>query len=192
MDRLSDIAPPTVSALGASVGDGRLRRLASDGHLYFDHSSGWRLVDSADVSSWPVMIANYQGTNTATAAQYINGQQFTTLSVQKATDTHSAWDNSSSTFTVPQSGTYQVEMKVRPLDSLAASVSYGVGFDTVNQDSPAFAWGVTSTASVRRNGLLNNRVLALTAGQTLKLFTYVDQNASIGIYSAEIAVYRIR
>jgi len=86
-------------------------------------------------------------------------------------------------------------MKVRPLDSVAANISYGVGFDTANQDSPSFAWGTTNGASTRRHGLLNNRVLVLTAGQTLKLFAYIDANSQGGgipIYSAEIAVYRIR
>ena len=146
---------------------------------------------AAGGGTWPVLIASMQGANGA-AVQSITGQTFATLNVNATTDSHTGFNATTDAYTIPagQSGTYQINMKMRPVDANAGGSSYGIGCDTTNGDSASFFWGLTNATG--RHGLANARTVDLAAGAALKVFSYFDKVGSIGIYSAELIIYRIR
>lgn len=139
-----------------------------------------------DISQWPVFIGYIRPGSTAGAA-------FTRLPLNAAYDTHMGFDAVSSLYTVSQTGTYRLEMKVRYHDGAPGGISIGVGAGEVEGDDAAFFWGVTTGgAGGGRNGLLNQRLLYLEAGAQIRLYTYCDSPDQKIVASGELTIDRIR
>jgi hypothetical protein len=69
-----------------------------------------------------------------------------------------------------------------------SGVSYGVGVDTANHDSPTFTW---TTTNAYRNGFSNSRVAYLIAGTPVDLFVYVDSIKPIGVLAASLNIQQL-
>ena len=75
-------------------------------------------------------------------------------------------------------------------------MSFGLGIDIVNQDSPSFVWATFPTGATggyNRFVLQNSRTFLLTAGQQVRLFVYCDAGQNMtSINKAELVLIRIR
>lgn len=120
------------------------------------------------------------------AAQTVSGASFTTINLVAANDLGSHFNNTTHVYTVPSSGTYYISAKIRHRDNQPSGISIGMGMDIVNADNPSFFWGVTNG---QREGLQNSRIMSLTAGDAVRLYTYC--NTTLDVATAEINIYRI-
>jgi hypothetical protein len=124
-----------------------------------------------------------------------NGAGFITLQINATViDTANAFNTATWIYTVPETGVYEVNAKVRLADATPAGISYGLGIDTSNVDSAGFFWGVTNANNLgtgNRQGLFNSRIMALNAGDPLRAFTYVDNPSAVGVIAAELSCYRL-
>lgn len=146
-------------------------------------------------SLWPVCIVGRDGGSNSFQT-LTNSTGFTTVQLgnNASTDTHGGWNTSTHEYTIPQSGIYEVNMKLRLNDNTSA-VSFGVGFGPDNTDSPFFAWSNFPTGSVgsyNRFVLGNTIAGTLNAGQKVRLFCYVDSGASQQIIMASFILLRVR
>ncbi|MXV20302.1 hypothetical protein [Deinococcus xianganensis] len=144
------------------------------------------------VPSWPIMVARLGGGAGSEPGQVVTTQAFARLLVQAEYDSHGAFSNSTSIYTVPQSGVYRLEGKVRVLDgSMPAGYSIGLGIDRYEGDGPSFFWGVSNPS---RQGVINQRVAYFDAGDPLRLCVYADHPGvpNVGVASAEFTLDRIR
>ena len=118
------------------------------------------------------------------------GASFKTVALPSVvTDTASGWNAAANTYTVPVSGTYLIVSTVRFADGIAPGVSYGQGVHTSNVDNPTFLW---STTNGLRNGSTNMRIMQLSAGQTVNLFSYVDSSTSLSVANASLAIQQLQ
>jgi hypothetical protein len=146
-------------------------------------------------SNFPVLIAS---TNTTTGA--IGAGSFNTVVLNTVTTNTGggAFNTTNGQWTVPETGIYDIQGKIRFSDGTAsnAKFSWGIGIDTSNVDSPAFLWrtspGALTVGTQVRHGEMNRRVMALTAGQLLRLFVYIDTQTGVTINAAELIAIRIR
>ncbi len=116
------------------------------------------------------------------------GGSFKTIALSSVvTDTASGWNATANTYTVPVTGTYLIISSVRLTDSLPTGTSYGQGVNTSNTDNPSFLWATTLGL---RNGTTNMRVMQLSAGQTVDLFAYADNQ--VGIASASLVIQQLQ
>lgn len=124
--------------------------------------------------------------------QDIAAGAFVKLRVNARTDTRETFDATDHSYVIPETGIYQIEMKMRPIDSTPAGVSYGLGADPVLNDSAATRWTNTTASSGpnNRQGHINQRTARFEAGQRIYLYTYAD--AAITVSSAELIIIRIR
>lgn len=80
---------PVLAALPTSVGSGRTVTLSTDGHPYFDHTSGWRLLDAQ--STGDMLKATYDSNNNGvvdnaeTLGGFLPGQFAKTISANTFT-----------------------------------------------------------------------------------------------------------
>ena len=118
------------------------------------------------------------------------GASFKTVTLPNViADSASGWNASASTYTAPATGTYLIISNVRLADSLPAGISWGQGVGTTNADSPSFMF--TTTAGLR-NGFVNSRIMQLSAGQTVSLFTYIDSPTPISIAAASLNIQQLQ
>jgi hypothetical protein len=117
------------------------------------------------------LVASYQ------AGTYQMPFGFGTIPLEAASvDTENGYANSR--YTVKKTGFYLIIGKVRLKDATTASQSYSVGMDIGNvEDTPEMQWFTTSDVAAngsRRNGALNIRIMQLTVGDILRLYSYTD------------------
>jgi len=117
---------------------------------------------------------------------------FTTLQINATqVDNFSAFNTTTFIYTVPETGIYEVNAKMRLVDNVGANISYGLGIDTANVDSAGFVWANSfAGAATNRQGLFNSRLMSLTAGDQLRAFAFVDSTAK-GVQAAELNVMRV-
>lgn len=143
------------------------------------------IPEPQSVTAWPIMVARL-------GQQVVPTQAFARLLVQAEYDSHGAFDNALSVYTVPESGVYRLEGKVRIIDgAVPGGASIGLGIDRAESDGPSFFWGVSNPS---RQGVINQRVSFFDQGDALRLFVYVDHPGSptVGVASAEFTLDRIR
>jgi hypothetical protein len=146
---------------------------------------GDKITGGDSVSAWPVLVASFSGSQAITAGS------FTTVKMTASTDTGAGFNNTTSIYTIPETGTYEICAKVRMADG-APNFSHGVGVDTANQDSPSFQWGNTQSggSGVNRNGLMNVITRPFNAGDQVRMFTYLEQSNSL--IAASLTMIRVR
>jgi hypothetical protein len=114
---------------------------------------------------------------TGAAGQTINSS-FTTLNLSADTIIGiqpTAFING--VLTIPVTGIYQVTGSLRWADGQAAGVQFGLGVHTSNTDGPWFLWSAienTTTTLSRRTSTPYIRTASFTAGQQIRMFSYVD------------------
>lgn len=121
---------------------------------------------------------------------------FTTIPLNNVVqDTHDGWNPANNTYVVPQTGTYEVQGRVRIQDGYVLNTSVGIGIDTENVDSPGFIWSQTpntvSASGASRFTMVINRTVMLNAGDVLRLYGYWDA-APQNISGRELIIQRIR
>jgi hypothetical protein len=144
-------------------------------------------IDAASLSlTWPSFSVNCN-TNQTVANSGFNTLTLDTVS----SDSHSGWSTSINTYTVPtgHGGLWFLSAKMRILDGITSNISYGMGIDTSNGDTPAFAW--TNTNS-HRQGHINTRLAPFAVGDKIRLFTYIDAGSSVTVSACELVGYRVR
>lgn len=176
--------------------------------------AGDTLVGGADeVSAWPTLVVSRNNGNDGAFqtgrfdANAANNFVTVALGGPASIDTHSGWNGSTNVYTVPQTGIYDCQGKIRLDDVTPKGISYGVGVDTSNADSPGFAWWITGAvdpalqgtgvaynnpAGFFRHFAYNSRLMSLTAGQQVRLFTLIDSVSNVGINKAELSLTRVR
>jgi len=137
------------------------------------------------ISDMPRLVVSRSG---GVAFQTI-GQSFVTVQVNSVMlDNKSRWDAANFSWVVPETGTYEVNGKIRLADGDYSGLSYGIGMDIVNQDNAGFFWG---QGARHRQGLFNSRIINLASGDRLRLYAYIDNPAGVGVTNAELNAVRI-
>jgi len=103
-----------------------------------------------------------------------------------------------SIWTVPETGTYEVNGKLRLADDTPAGISFGLGMGIANQDDASFYWNTTARSlfgfasnSIGRGMIFNSRIMMLTQGDGLRLYTFIDDTTARKIIAAELNAVRI-
>lgn len=88
----------------------------------------------------------------------------------------SNYNTTTSLFTVPITGVYQITGTIRYVDGSPAGNQFGVGVHTSNADGAWFLWhAIQATTNVnRRTSFPYIRVVSLNAGQVLRMYSIVD------------------
>jgi len=147
--------------------------------------------DTEDVSKWPFMEAvTGSGQDVTTGA--FNKLNFS----NEITDTHNAYNPSTAIYTIPQTGAYDILLKVRPPDNSIAGTSYGVAVGIAQEDAPFFSWFVTADAKnsgYNRQGAIYRRVSYFNQGDQLRAYYYVDSSGGIPKFeSGNLIIFRVR
>lgn len=106
---------------------------------------------------------------------------FNTIPLSIVSDPGNGFSNN--IWTVPVSGLYLVNSKVRIEDNVTNGLSYGQGVHTSDIDGFWFSWFVTAPY---RNGSFNSRIASFNQGDPLRLYTYFDRN--IQVKAAELSI----
>ncbi|WP_288481028.1 hypothetical protein [uncultured Deinococcus sp.] len=139
------------------------------------------------VSQWPMLIASLGGEDGNQTAQHVDGMSFQRILLAPTVDTHSGWDAQNRRYLAPEAGTYRIEMKMRVKDSgLPQGVSIGLG---ACDSGPSFLWSVSNA---NREGLMNQRVMALNKGDEVYLMCYIDRPSGADLAAAEMTIDKIR
>jgi hypothetical protein len=150
-----------------------------------------RAAARGTVSDMPRLVVSR---SSGTAFQTI-GQTFTTVQINTVmVDNKTAWSASNFWWVCPETGVYEVNGKLRLADGNYPGLSYGIGMDIANGDNASFFWGqgmTTGTAALGRQGIFNSRIIALNAGDPLRLYAWVDSPGGIGVSGAELNAVRI-
>jgi hypothetical protein len=150
-----------------------------------------------DVASFAAFVGTYGNTAIGEGGYAHEGGAFNTVMISSVSVNIGGGTLSNNLWTVPQTGTYDVQGKVRFADNSTGGNKYGwgIGMDIANQDSPGFLWRTTpenpSFTATNRMGEQNRRVMPLTAGQQLRLFAYID-GTNLNVIAAELIAIRIR
>lgn len=137
---------------------------------------------SAPLASLVVNATNTSGILNAGAA-------FTTVPMNNVvTDSATGWNWTTNSYAVPATGTYLIVSHVRLADSVASGVSYGQGVNSTNEDNPSFLWNTTNGT---RNVLMNTRIVRLSAGTAVRLFTYVDSPSPLKLIGASLSIQQL-
>jgi len=124
-------------------------------------------------------------------------QQFTTVGLNSVMlDTSASF--ASNMWTVPETGTYELNGKLRLSDNTPAGISFGIGMGINNVDDAAFYWATTTAStfgfagnSVGRHMVFNSRIMQLTQGDLLRLYAFIDDTTARTIQAAELNAVRI-
>ncbi|GJD34202.1 DUF2793 domain-containing protein [Methylobacterium aerolatum] len=108
------------------------------------------------------------------------GSAFTRITLtQKNDDTGGNWDTSSSLYTCPRRGVYQITGSLRVADATGAGTQYGVAVHTTETDGPWFLWHSVGPAPSVRSTYVYSRLTPQAAGDQLRMFSYSDQGVKI-------------
>jgi len=143
-----------------------------------------RAASRGTISDMPRLVITGTGEPLQTAVSGFETIHLSAIMV----DNKNGWDAANYQWVVPETGTYEVNGKLRLADGDYSSLSYGLGMDTANQDGPTFFWG---QGAKNRQGLFNSRIMNLTQGARLRLFAYIDSATPVGISGAEMNAVRI-
>jgi hypothetical protein len=172
--------PPAVGTLAAN---------STSGGIFVRRADG--LWASSTVTDFPIAVVGRYGGTFQTI-----GASFTTIQAGTASiDSHNGWNATQSVYVAPQTGIYEMRAKLRPYDNSQANCSLGLGIDLANQDGPSFTWAQFPPAAINGSArfvLQNSRTAALTAGQSVRIFGYVDSPNPVGMTAAEFVIERIR
>ncbi len=128
--------------------------------------------------------------NASNTGGVLNGStNFTTVPLNNVViDTAAAWNWTTNSYVIPTTGTYLIVSHVRLVDGAPAGISYGQGVDSMNADSPSFLWVTTNGT---RNVVMNTRIIQLTAGTAVRLFTYVDSPSPVSVIGASLSIQQL-
>lgn len=133
-----------------------------------------------------VTVGNGDGTSTVQTL----GPRFATIALPTVVkDSAKGWNTTTSSYTVPATGTYLIISRIRLVDGTTAGISYGQGTATQNVDGPYFSW---STVVGPRNSALNFRMVQLQKGDAVNLFSYVDSSAGARLNTAELTIEQVQ
>lgn len=107
-------------------------------------------------------------------------------------DIYGNYNPATSEYTVPTSGVYQITGSFRAENSKQAGTTFGVGVHSSLTDGAWFLWHAvqTTTNVYNRTTYPYIRVGLFTAGQTLKMFSFVD-GTSMKVQLAGMQIIRI-
>lgn len=105
------------------------------------------------------------------------------------TDTHNGYDTSTSIYTVPEPGYYNITTKLRLRDGNGngSGLGYAQGPSLTNADGAQMMWFVTAP---NRNSSFNEWTTWLDAGDLIRLVYYLD-GFTVGQFGAEMIIRRI-
>lgn len=128
--------------------------------------------------------------NATNTSGILNGTtSFSTIPLNNVvTDTAAGWNSNTNSYVVPATGTYLIVSHVRLVDGAPAGMSYGQGVDLTNADNPSFLW---TTTSGTRSVAMNTRIVQLTAGTAVRLFTYIDAPYPVRVIGASLSIRQL-
>lgn len=117
------------------------------------------------------------------------GAAFTTVPMNNVvTDSASGWNWTTNSYAIPVTGTYLIVSHLRLADGVRPGISYGQGVNSTNVDNPDFLW---TTTNGMRNVVMNTRIVQLTAGTAVRLFSYVDSTTPVSVIGASLSIQQI-
>ena len=117
------------------------------------------------------------------------GAAFTTIPMNNVvTDSASGWNWTTNSYAIPVTGTYLIVSHLRLADGTPSGISYGQGVNSTNVDNPDFLW---TTTNGLRNVVMNTRIVQLTAGTAVRLFSYVDSTSPISVIGASLSIQQL-
>jgi hypothetical protein len=188
---LSDIGIGLRSARPAANAGKRLYLCTDTGETFMAVGGSWIYMEGAKNASLSVGRLDPTANPEFDILQSIgNGTGFTTVELGGAThqslsDPGSNFNTSTHEYTVPVTGTYQIITKLRLMETgpsgVPGGISFGHGAGTSNADGPHFHWFVT-VGDPLRNGSMNVRIAPFSAGNTIKMYAYVDSATPRAIF----------
>lgn len=159
--------------------------------------NGQVLTKTASGEEWKVPLADFPFFMIQGSSGQGISQAFTTVVMSTVvSDTHNGWDSANNYYVVPQTGVYEIQVRLRLDDGFPFSVSCGLGVDLTNADTPGFIWSQTpseaSTTGASRYTMLLNRTVRVNAGDQLRLFAYWDSATPQALSGREMVIQRIR
>lgn len=137
---------------------------------------------TANKTNYPVLLASLASDNPGVGVAYsYQGGAFRTLPVKFTTDEAGTWDNATSVYTIPETGTYSVIGSLKLVDNTPA-LSYGIDIGVNLGDGPSFAWGNTSSnpnISNNRNSRQVVKTVKFNKGDKISLFMYADNGCDV-------------
>lgn len=103
----------------------------------------------------------------------------------KRTDVPNNYNTSDGLYTVPVTGMYSIQSRVRIQDNTSANVNFGLGVHTDNVDGDWFQWEIIPSGM--RKSLLYVRKARFVAGNQLRLFAYAD-GAAVNLANANMTI----
>jgi hypothetical protein len=136
-----------------------------------------------------VVAASFGDTSTGQGGAAMVGNAFTRVTFDTVTaDPYKAFDPKTGIMTAPEDGDYLAFFGLRMADGDISGQSYGIGVDTVAQDSPWFAWDV---GLPKRQGKQCQRYTSLKKGDPFGAFYYFDGTPP-NILAAGLNILRVR
>jgi hypothetical protein len=115
------------------------------------------------------------GTQDGTSTAFTNNNAFNTVNIANViSDPSASWSATNHNWTVPVTGWYDLGAAVRPVDSGTSGVNVCVGIDA----AAATTNGAWYTTPVKRGSFIYNRKSHQTAGDVMRLYTYVDNSGT--------------
>ena len=130
----------------------------------------------------------------ASSAQFVAATSFTTVVMGTVNvNPNNYYNASTSIYTVPFSGLYQISGTLRVTDFSPAGAQFGVGVHTSNTDGSWFLWHAVQTTivSYHRTTYPYIRVGYFNAGDQLRMFCYADQVGGLTFSNAGMQIFRL-
>ncbi|WP_293875555.1 hypothetical protein [Sphingomonas sp. UBA978] len=135
-----------------------------------------------NVADWPFFEATFDGEVAATGNSFARAMLNTLV-----TDTHAGFNLSTSVYTVPQDGIYDILFKFRLIDGDIRTLSFGTGVGTTRGDTPAFSWW---GGNLQRQGTTYRRVAYFQKNETLEAFYYIGSGTPPNIKALDLVIFR--
>lgn len=143
---------------------------------------GVAFLSRDNVADWPFFEATFDGEVAATGNSFARAMLNTLV-----TDTHAGFNLSTSVYTVPQDGIYDILFKFRLIDGDIRTLSFGTGVGTTRGDTPSFSWW---GGNLQRQGTTYRRVAYFQKGQTLEAFYYIGSGTPPNIKALDLVIFR--
>lgn len=135
-----------------------------------------------NVADWPFFEATFDGEVGASGNDFVRAMLTTLVS-----DSHGGFNSSTSLYTVPQDGIYDILFKFRLIDGDIRELSFGTGVGTSRGDTPSFSWW---EGNKQRQGTTYRRVASFQKGQTLEAFYYIGSGSPPNIKALDLVIFR--
>lgn len=149
--------------------------------------------DYVDSRTQKHLFMAIRGSGDGAAVEWSAGAEFknvplNTISID--TFARGGFDAATGIYTIPITGVWDVNAFIRITDGQTSTpAGYGVGVDAVGtNDGPTFAWMTPQSVPGERATLIYTRNAYFTAGQQVRLFTYVDSGTLVNFASASLTV----